>query len=109
MMAIAESGSRAVGVSGFSADATGARWRCSGTLTFAEAGSVLTAAAALALPTEGIVDCDGIAAFDSAAVAVLLAVKRRGASEGRRIAFAGLPARLVALAALYDVEEMLSG
>lgn len=95
--------------SGFIADAGGARWTYVGALTFAEAGPVLTAASTLALPREGIVDCSGIGAFDSAAVAVLLALKRRAMAEGRGIIFAGLPRRLDALAKLYDVEEILAG
>jgi phospholipid transport system transporter-binding protein len=98
----------AADVPGFAPDAGGARWTYAGALTFAEAGPVLAAASTLALPREGIVDCGGIGAFDSAAVAVLLALKRRAAAEGRRLAFAGLPARLEALATLYDVEEMLA-
>ena len=95
-------------VPGFAADAAGTRWTCAGALTFAEAGAVLASSSTLALPSEGVVDCGSIGAFDSSAVAVLLALKRRAAAEGRRIAFAGLPARLEALATLYDVEEMLT-
>ena len=98
------------GGQGFAADAAGARWTYAGALTFAEAGSVLTAASALALPRDGlVVDCSGIGAFDSSAVAVLLALERRAAAEGRGIAFVGLSPRLEALAALYGVEEMLAG
>jgi phospholipid transport system transporter-binding protein len=96
-------------VPGFAADAGGARWTYEGALTFAEAKAVLTASSTLALPREGIVDCGGIAAFDSAAVAVLLALRRRAAAEGRRLVFTGIPARLEVLATLYDVGEILSG
>ena len=97
------------GAPGFAADAACARWTYAGALTFAEAGLVLEAASALALPRDGVVDCSSIGAFDSAAIAVLLALKRRAAVEGRRIVFTGLAARLEALATLYDVEEMLAG
>ena len=93
---------------GFAADTAGARWTYVGSLTFSEAGPVLASALALPLPTEGVVDCSGIDAFDSTAVAVLLALKRRAATEGRPLVFTGLPARLEALAALYDVEEILA-
>jgi phospholipid transport system transporter-binding protein len=96
------------GVSGFAVVAGGARWAYAGALTFAEAGQVVAATAALPLPGEGIVDCSGIGAFDSTAVAVLLALKRRAAAEGQKITFAGLPARLEALANLYDVEDILT-
>ena len=97
------------GTPGFTAVAAGARWTYAGALTFAEAGRVLAAASTLALPRDGVVDCSRIGAFDSAAVAALLALKRRAAAEGRRIDFAGLPGRLEALATLYGVEEMLAG
>ncbi len=97
------------GVPGFAADAAGARWIYAGPLTFAEAGPVLATASALPLPREGVVDCSGIGAFDSAAIAVLLALRRRAAGESRQLEFAGLPERLKALATLYDVEEMLAG
>ena len=102
-------GTVSVAVRGFAADPAGGRWIFSGALTFAEAGPVLAAAEALPLPRDGVVDCGNIGAFDSAAVAVLLALKRRAADEGKRIVFAGLPARLEALAALYGVEEILAG
>jgi ABC-type transporter Mla MlaB component len=80
-----------------------------GALTFAEAGPVLAASATLPLPRDGIIDCSGIGAFDSAAVAVLLAIKRRAAAEHKPVVFIGLQGRLEALAKLYDVEEILAG
>jgi len=94
---------------GFVADAGGARWSYQGPLTFDEAGSALTASNALALPRDGEVDLAGIGAFDSAAVAVLVAIARRAAREGRTLRFAGLPTGLRALAALYGVQEFLPG
>jgi len=42
-----------------------------------------------------------------AAVAVLLALKRRAADEGRPLRFVGIPAALASLADLYGVEEIL--
>jgi phospholipid transport system transporter-binding protein len=86
----------------------GARWRASGELTFANAGPVLAAAQALPLPSTGVVQCDGITAVDSAAVAVLLALKRRGLEQGRPLTFVEVPAALATLAALYDVEDILA-
>ncbi len=94
---------------GFVADAAGARWTYEGPLTFAEAAPVLIAAHALALPRDGHVVLDGIGAFDSAAVAVLVALARRAAGEGRTLRFDGLPPGLRALAALYGVEELVAG
>jgi len=86
----------------------GARWLASGDLTFANAGPVLEAAQALPLPLTGVVQCGGIAAVDSAAVALLLALKRRGAEHGTPLRFVEVPAALVTLAALYDVEDILA-
>jgi phospholipid transport system transporter-binding protein len=96
-------------VGAFAAVAGGARWVYAGALTFADAGAVLAAAQALPLPREGVVDCAGIVAIDSAAVAVLLALKRRAAAEGRPVTFAHVPPALAALAALYGVDTLLAG
>jgi phospholipid transport system transporter-binding protein len=92
---------------GFVADAGGARWSYEGPLTFDEAGQALTAAHALALPREGEIDLTRLGAFDSAAVALLVALARRAAREGRSLHFAGLPPGLRALAALYGVLDFL--
>jgi len=48
-------------------------------------------------------------AIDSAAVAVLLSLKRRAATEGKSVVFANLPPALAALAALYGVDALLAG
>jgi ABC-type transporter Mla MlaB component len=92
----------------FTAVANGARWVYTGALTFADAGRVLGAARAMPLPRDGVVDCAGIVVADSAAVAVLLALKRRAAAEGGALAFVHIPAPLVALAAVYGVEPILA-
>ena len=94
---------------GFTRTADGARWIVAGALTFANAGPVLAGARALPLPTTGVVECGGIAAADSAAVALLLAVKRGATARGASLVFTGVPAALAALASLYGVEEMLGG
>ena len=104
---MAEHGAVDTPARGFVADAGGARWSYEGPLTFAEAGPVLTAAYALPLPREGEIDLGHLGAFDSAAVAVLVALARRAAREGRSLHFAGLPPGLRALAALYGVLEFL--
>ena len=86
----------------------GARWLAHGEFTLASAGQVLAAARALPLPTTGVVQCEGITAVDSAAVALLLALKRRGMERGTPLRFVEAPAALVTLAALYDVEDILA-
>jgi phospholipid transport system transporter-binding protein len=95
--------------SGFAPAADGARWTYAGELTSANAGTVLAAAGALKLPGAGEVDLTDVEGIDSAAVAVLLALKRRAAGEGRPLRFVGIPASLASLADLYGVEEILRG
>ena len=95
--------------SGFAVGGDGARWTYAGELTSANAGPVLAAAAALKLPGAGEVDLTDVEGIDSAAVAVLLALKRRAAVEGRPLRFVGIPASLASLAQLYGVEEILRG
>jgi phospholipid transport system transporter-binding protein len=84
------------------------RWTFAGELTFDDATSVLAAASALPLPASGIVDLSGLAHADSAALAVLLALRRRAAAEGRRVVFASVPAVLDSLARVYGIEDMLA-
>jgi phospholipid transport system transporter-binding protein len=98
---------RDAAVSGFAPDEDGARWTYAGELTSTNAGPVLAAAAALDLPDTGDVDLANVGGIDSAAVAVLLALKRRAADEGRLLRFVGIPAALASLAELYGVKEML--
>lgn len=86
----------------------GARWTYAGALTHANAGAVLAASAAVPLPATGEVDLAGMGAVDSAAVAVLLALKRRASDEGRPLRFVGIPPALASLAELYGVEEIVA-
>jgi len=92
---------------GFVADPSGARWSYAGPLTFDQAGAVLTAAQALPLPRDGEIDLARLGAFDSSAVAVLVALARRAAREGRALRFLGFPPGLRALATLYGVLDFL--
>ena len=105
-MSAAGNGQAAV-ESGFAPDEDGARWTYAGELTSTNAGPVLAAAAALNLPGNGEVDLTDVVGIDSAAVAVLLALKRRAAGEGRPLRFVGIPAALASLAELYGVKEIL--
>ena len=88
--------------------AAGDRWLLAGALTVDTAASVLESSRESALPKTGIVDLSGLDGVDSAAVAVLLAWRRRAAAEGVELSFTGVPASLAALAELYDVEELIS-
>ena len=88
--------------------AAGDRWMLGGALNVDTAASVLEASRAAALPGTGIVSLASVDSVDSAAVAVLLAWRRRAAAEGRELSFNDVPASLSALALLYGVEELIS-
>ena len=93
--------------SGFAAAADGERWTYAGTLTFENAEAVLESANALPLPTRGIADLGGLVHVDSAALAVMLALKRRAEGDGAQLAFASVPDTLVSLARVYGVDALV--
>ena len=88
--------------------AADAGWTFGGALTLADAASVMEASLELPLPATGIVDFSGLMQADSAALAVMLALKRRAAVEGRTLTLTGLPASLHSLAVVYGVEHYLA-
>jgi phospholipid transport system transporter-binding protein len=93
---------------GTGAFSAGDSWSVSGALTIDSAARLLAASRDAVLPPSGIVAFGEVHALDSAAVALLLAWKRRATAEGKTIAFTGIPPSLTALAALYGVEELLA-
>lgn len=95
-------------VIGFVPSEDGSRWTCAGALTFDNAAAVCAAAGNLPLPSRGIVECSGLSAVDSSAVAVLLSLKRRASQEGVSISFENMPSPLRALAMVYGVDEILT-
>ena len=82
-------------------------WSARGPVTMDSASALLQASAAVPLPTSGVVDLAGANPVDSAALAMLLAWKRRGAAEGHPLRFANVPAPIRSLAALYGVESLI--
>jgi len=86
----------------------GLRWRFDGALTMDTAAGALEASSALPLPSAGVIDFDGLRHADSAALAVMIALKRRGVAEGRPIALEGVPPTLMSLAVVYGVEPLLA-
>ncbi len=86
----------------------GARWVFEGKLNFATAGRVLEASRELPLPGSGSIDLARLVDADSAALAVLLALRRRAMAEGRKLAFAWMPAGLATLARAYGLDELLA-
>lgn len=53
------------------------------------------------------IDATPLTRFDSAALAVLLELRRQAAPLGKRLSIQGLPERLSNLAALYGIDELL--
>jgi phospholipid transport system transporter-binding protein len=88
--------------------AAGDRWMVAGALNVDTAANVLEASVAAELPPSGIVSLARVDGVDSAAVAVLLAWRRRAIAERKNLSFTDVPATLSALAELYDVEELIS-
>lgn len=85
----------------------GARWTYAGALTFANAEAVLESTGSLPLPSSGVADLSGLEHADSAALAVLLALKRRAAAEGTMLAFASVPDSIVSLARVYGIDTIV--
>jgi len=89
--------------------AAGDAWQFEGVMTFDDAMSVVEAAQALPLPPSGIVDLGGLVHADSSALAVLLALRRRAAAEGRdELRFKRVPPMLDSLAKVYGVENLIA-
>jgi phospholipid transport system transporter-binding protein len=98
-------GGDAVTTGSFSVSSEG--WLFTGALTLDDAAAALEASQAMPLPDSGVVDFSGLMHADSAALAVMLALKRRGADEGRTLAIRGVPASLRSLAAVYGIDHLL--
>lgn len=59
-------------------------------------------------PEAGVVlDAASLTVFDSSALALLLALRRRQTSQGRVLRVSGWPSRLSQLARLYGVRDLL--
>jgi phospholipid transport system transporter-binding protein len=84
----------------------GDTWRFEGALTFDDAAQVFAASRAVPLPQRAL-DFSGMTRADSSALAVVIALKRRAATEGRPLAVVNLPASLRSLAVVYGVENLL--
>jgi phospholipid transport system transporter-binding protein len=89
--------------------ALGDAWRYEGALTLDNASTVLSAADAMPLPESGRIDMGGVAHADSAALAVVMALRRRALAEGRSLRVDNLPAALHSLAIVYGVDDLVRG
>jgi phospholipid transport system transporter-binding protein len=87
----------------------GDAWRYEGALTLDNAALVMAHLESLPLPSSGRVDLGGVVHADSAALAILMALRRRGLAEGRTLSFENLPAALHSLAIVYGVDELTRG
>ena len=84
------------------------RLALSGPLVFATAGELLDAGRSMFAGTSGVsIDLSGVTKVDSAGLALLLEWLRLGQAEGRSVRFTALPEKLLAIARLSNVEEML--
>ena len=86
----------------------GARWVYSGGLTFDHADDVVAATRELTLPATGHLDLAALEPADSAALAVLVALKRRAKTERKTLVFARMPPGLASLAKVDGVEELIA-
>ena len=85
-------------------------WTFGGALTLDDAADVLEASQALALPPNGVVDFGGLTHADSSALAVMIALKRRAAAEGRTLTLDRPAARrCVRSRVVYGVEQSAGG
>ena len=91
----------------FRASADGTRWSFAGALTMDTAAAALEASHDLRWPSSGVVDFAGLEQADSAALAVMIELKRRGEAEGRALSLSGVPATLASLAVVYGVETLV--
>ncbi|MEO5765566.1 MAG: STAS domain-containing protein [Casimicrobiaceae bacterium] len=85
----------------------GARWSFDGELTMDTAAISLEASSRLPLPGTGVVDFTAMTRADSAALAVMIALKRRGIAQGHAISLSGVPAALSSLAVVYGIDPLL--
>jgi len=81
----------------------GAAMQLPATATLAEACSLLGALNA----NPDVIDASALKDFDTSAVALLLEARRRAQARGVKLVVRGAPPKLVELARLYDVDELL--
>lgn len=80
----------------------------SGPLVFSTASELLDVSRGLFATSSAIsIDLGGVTKVDSAGLALLLEWLRWGSAEGRTVRFTALPEKLLAIARLSGVEDML--
>ena len=86
---------------------TDGTWVFEGPLTIDNAARVLDESDSLPPPSTGVVDFRGLLQADSAALAVMIALKRRAVGEGRTVTLASVPESLKSLAVVYGVDKLI--
>jgi phospholipid transport system transporter-binding protein len=86
----------------------GARLIVSGPLTLATVNALVEGGTSRVAAEDRVVDLAGVTQVDSAALALLLSWLRAAHGAGRRLSFEHAPTALASLAALYDVDTILS-
>lgn len=76
-------------------------------LTLANAKTALAIGTTRISAGEARIDLSGLRAFDSSALAVLLAWRRTAESRRQTLSFSGVPAGLLSLARAYGVDTLL--
>jgi phospholipid transport system transporter-binding protein len=87
--------------------ALGDAWRFDGALTLDNAAEVMAGADAMPLPESGRIDLGGVTHADSAALAVVMSLRRRAAAESRPLRIENLPPALHSLAVVYGVDDIV--
>jgi phospholipid transport system transporter-binding protein len=82
-------------------------WRFAGTLTLFNSQTVYEATLAAPLPESGRIEFGGVTHADSAAIALLIELRRRARTEGRELVFDGLSPALTTLAGVYGIEDVV--
>jgi len=82
-------------------------WAPQGALTLQTVGALREAARAQ-VAASGRVDLAGVTEADSAALALLIELLRAAKAAGSTLEILNLPAGLTALAALYDIGDLLT-
>ncbi len=96
------------GAATFSLDGTAGHYRLTGTADMASARALLERGRVAFRGQPRVeVDLSGVTATDGAGLAVLLTWVERARAAGQALSFRALPAQLVALARVCDVEAML--
>ncbi|MES2636014.1 MAG: STAS domain-containing protein [Pseudomonadota bacterium] len=84
------------------------RWEISGDVLISTANELLKQSENFTLAQNTQVDFAKVTDVDTAAVSLILEWKRRAEKDNQTLSFVNLPANLVSLMRLYDVDELIN-